>query len=202
MPNRASASDARRVSPALVVAASWLLPGLGYVLLGQRTRGITIGVTVISLFIAGLLIGGVRVLEVPGYGPHGKPVMAYVGGSGKNNDPLYYVFSDIPTRDTDRAVLEGRAIFLHPMDELRAKPWSIAQVMVGPIAFIGGAAAVSASQRGAGEAAPGARSHSRVNEIGVLYTAIAGMLNLLAIIDAQSRASEATQPAAPTREAR
>ena len=37
---------------------------------------------------------------------------------------------------------------------------------------------------------PGAISHSRVNEIGVLYTAVAGMLNLLAIIDAASRAEQ------------
>jgi hypothetical protein len=39
-----------------------------------------------------------------------------------------------------------------------------------------------------GAESPGATSHSRINEIGVLYTAVAGMLNLLAIIDAASRA--------------
>jgi hypothetical protein len=33
----------------------------------------------------------------------------------------------------------------------------------------------------------GARSHARTNEIGSLYAAIAGMLNLLTIIDATSR---------------
>ncbi len=32
-------------------------------------------------------------------------------------------------------------------------------------------------------------SHSRVNEIAVLYTAVAGMLNLLAMIDASHRAN-------------
>ena len=33
------------------------------------------------------------------------------------------------------------------------------------------------------------KTHSRIAEIGTLYTAIAGMLNLLAIIDSASRAS-------------
>ena len=32
-------------------------------------------------------------------------------------------------------------------------------------------------------------SHARVNEIAVLYTAVAGMLNLLVIIDSAARAS-------------
>ena len=41
-----------------------------------------------------------------------------------------------------------------------------------------------------GVEAPAAISHSRINEIGVLYTAVAGMLNLLAIIDAASRAEQ------------
>jgi hypothetical protein len=32
-------------------------------------------------------------------------------------------------------------------------------------------------------------SHARVNEIGTLYTAVAGMLNLLAIIDSAYRSA-------------
>ena len=43
-------------------------------------------------------------------------------------------------------------------------------------------------EAGGGEP-PGVVSHGRVNEIGVLYTAVAGMLNLLAIIDASHRAA-------------
>ena len=52
--------------PAGVAALSWLLPGSGYLLLGQRTRGLVVGITILSLFFLGLLIAGVRVIEVPG----------------------------------------------------------------------------------------------------------------------------------------
>jgi hypothetical protein len=36
------------------------------------------------------------------------------------------------------------------------------------------------------------RSHSRTNELGTLYTAVAGMLNLLVIIDAAGRTDDST----------
>jgi hypothetical protein len=53
------------ISPGLAAVAAWALPGLGYWLIGQRGRGVIVCVSVISLFVLGLLIGGVRVLEVP-----------------------------------------------------------------------------------------------------------------------------------------
>jgi uncharacterized protein DUF6677 len=138
--------------PFLVALAAWLLPGAGYWLIGQRARGVIVGVTVILLFVFGLLVGGVRVLEVPYYDRNGQ--------------------------QTNRALV----------DEVRAKPWSIAQVMAGSVAIVGGWAAVNASTADAAGVAPGEESHARVNEIGVLYTAVAGMLNLLVIIDSAHRA--------------
>lgn len=194
MPTTARASQAHSMSPALVAVAAWLLPGLGYVLIGQRSRGITVGLTVIVLFVAGLLIGGVRVLEVPGYGPHGQPVLAYRirqvdPRTGEDLD-FAYQFTEDKFSDSGNRRLEGEAIFTHPIEEIRAKPWSIAQIITGPVGIIAGVGAVAASRRGEDDLPIGARSHSRLNEIGVLYTAIAGMLNLLAIIDSHSRASE------------
>jgi len=49
----------------LVALATWFIPGAGYLLLGQKARGITIGVTVLSLFALGLLIGGLHVIDMP-----------------------------------------------------------------------------------------------------------------------------------------
>jgi hypothetical protein len=79
----------------------------------------------------------------------------------------------------------------HPLDEIRNKPWSIPQIMMGPIDLLCDMWSLQASQR-AGETshAIGTRSHSRTNEIGVLYTAVAGLLNLLAIIDSAYRAGQ------------
>ncbi len=191
MQTTARAAPTRSISPFLVAVAAWVLPGLGYVLIGQRSRGYTVGLTVIMLFVAGLLIGGVRVLEVPGYGSHGNPVLSYAGSD--RNGQAYYVFGDSGLRDETYLRLEGWAIFTHPIEEIRAKPWSIAQVITGPVGLIAGAGAVAASRRDSNDNPIGARSHSRLNEIGVLYTAIAGMLNLLAIIDSHSRAGEKPQ---------
>ena len=177
MPSTAAESRARNarnaqpaaLPPPLVALAAWMLPGAGYWLIGHRARGVTVGVTVLLTFLAGLFIGGVRVLEVPFYDKLGRKVP-----------------SDL-------------------IAELRAKPWSIAQVMTGPAAIIGGGWSVWAAQpdpskppldpsREPGPGNPrqpyGADSHARVNEIAVLYTAVAGMLNLLAIIDSSHRAGK------------
>ena len=63
-------------------------------------------------------------------------------------------------------------------------------MLAGPLDLAASWGSVMASRpKVAGLAEPlGARSHARTNELGVLYTAVAGMLNLLAIIDAAYRA--------------
>ena len=43
--------------------AAWLLPGLGHVLLGQRKRGLVLGAAILGLFVSGLLIGGIDVID-------------------------------------------------------------------------------------------------------------------------------------------
>jgi hypothetical protein len=61
---------------------------------------------------------------------------------------------------------------------LRAnKPWFVPQALAGPAAFLAARISIDAARQGI------PRSHARVLEVGVLYTAIAGMLNLLAVID-------------------
>src|SRR4051794_10035504 len=64
-------NDRPRPSPAIVAIAAWLIPGAGYWLIGHRARGLTVGVTIIILFMSGILIGGVRSIQVPGYGDNG-----------------------------------------------------------------------------------------------------------------------------------
>jgi hypothetical protein len=62
------------------------------------------------------------------------------------------------------------------------KPWFLGQVMTGPIGLISAWIGDSVAHD-----YPAAKA--RLGEIGTLYTAVAGMLNLLAIIDASYRAS-------------
>lgn len=174
-----SDDSSRNVPVPLVAIAAWLLPGAGYWLLGQRARAMVVGVSIIVLFVVGLLIGGVRVIEVPGYGDHGLPLV--VAPPDRNGDHL--VESEPGSGETGPWVMTS-----HPMEEIRNKPWYIAQVLAGPINLIASWGSIAASKVNASGIAVGYRSHARTNELGVLYTAIAGMLNLLAIIDSASRA--------------
>ena len=129
MPSQSSSS----IPPPVVALATWIVPGSGYWLIGQRGRALTVGITIIVLFVLGMLIGGVRVVDVP------------------------------------------NGVLTSPVNAVSQKPWFVGQILAGPITLI-------ASSIGHDDAY--FASHSRVNEIGTLYTAVAGMLNLLAIIDA------------------
>ena len=185
------ASSPRHAPIPVVALAGWLVPGAGYWLLGQRVRAVVIGLTIFALFVAGLLIGGIKVLEVPGYGDHGQPLMVirdtYRGRTQSGEDAV--VNQDRTTEDNDSRSI-GWVMQVHPIDEIRNKPWFIAQVLAGPLDLAASWGSVMASRpkEPAGAVPLGARSHARTNELGVLYTAVAGMLNLLAIIDAAHRA--------------
>ena len=133
MPSQTSSS----VPPPIVALATWVVPGSGYWLIGQRGRALTVGITIIILFILGMLIGGVRVVDVP------------------------------------------NGVLSNPVNAVSQKPWFVGQILAGPITLIASSIGHDDSYFA---------SHSRVNEIGTLYTAVAGMLNLLAIIDAAYRA--------------
>jgi hypothetical protein len=132
-------------SPPLVALAGWLLPGSGYWLIGQRTRGTVIGITIITLFVLGIFIAGIRVVEAPDMSASGTMT-----------------------------------------SRILQRPWFPVQALAGPMglasAYLAKVAATSVQYHDI-------QSKSRIAEIGTLYTAIAGMLNLLSIMDCAYRAS-------------
>ena len=192
-----SDSSTRIHSVPTVAAAAWLLPGAGHWLLGQRARALTVGISIITLFTAGLLIGGVRLIEVPGYGDHGQHlIVSQHEVRDRNNTTSIVEEVTEPNALPGNATPVGWVMRVHPLDEVRNKPWYIAQVLNGPMNLLASWGSVRASEPGSkGEPFAGYRSHSRTNELGVLYTAVAGMLNLLAIIDAASRAGHTEENA-------
>jgi hypothetical protein len=129
----------------LVALAGWLIPGAGYFLIGHRTRALVVGVSVVALFLLGILIAGVAVVDPPALG-----------------GPMGGMFSIV-----------GR---------LLAKPWFLGQILTGPLGLI-------SAWIGQGVANDYPAAKARLGEIGTLYTAVAGMLNLLAIIDSSHRAA-------------
>ena len=157
--------------PSLVALVAWLAPGAGYWMIGQRARAVTVGATIVGLFVLGIFLAGIRVIEVPGYDEAGRRInVDHVGVRFDRRDPGY---------------AQGRWVMTSGglVTEIANKPWYIPQIVAGPITLAASALSVKAAQAGV------SRVHARLMDIGVLYTAIAGMLNLLAIIDAAHRAS-------------
>ena len=105
----------------IVGLAAWLVPGGGHFVLNEKKRAAIICVTVILMFLTGLYVGSVGVI-----------------------------------------------------DPIGAKPWYAAQLMNSPAVFWLGCL-------GATGAYP---VYGRPNEIGQIYTSIAGLLNLLCIVNA------------------
>jgi hypothetical protein len=140
----ADADTMNDASPPMVALAQWLLPGAGYWMIGQRTRAYVVGITILLIFLMGILIAGIRVVQAPDFSGPGT---------------------------TAQRILN--------------RPWFIGQVFMGPTtivsAFISDKLASSPRYRKI-------EAKARLAEIGTLYTAVAGMLNLLAIIDASYRA--------------
>lgn len=107
-----------------------VFPGLGHAALGEVRRGALICLGVMGLFLGGMLIGGIDVVD----------------------------------RHED-------------------KWWFVLQAGVGPTAFV----VDSVHQRFVkedGVSAPERKSLGRVNEVGSLFAAMAGLVNFIAVIDA------------------
>ncbi|MGC4034072.1 MAG: hypothetical protein QM754_20515 [Tepidisphaeraceae bacterium] len=164
--------DDRFVPPApLVALCGWILPGLGYFLIGQRRRAMIAGATVLLTFLAGVMIGGIRVIDVPGYAPDGQQKMVRYANTG----------------------VQVWAVKANPTGEIMNKPWYIAQTLVGPVNFAATYVSLAAAENHR-------MSTARIFDIGTLYTAVAGMLNLLIIIDATYRSTLPPIPEMPSPE--
>jgi hypothetical protein len=167
----------RSAPPALAAIAGWVLPGAGYFLIGQTTRGLIIGITIIVMFMSGILLAGIRVIDVPGYDRTGNRVKVDMKGARVESTVHHPQYDYLPWS------LTGRGLF----GEVVNKPWYVCQVLNGPICLIASGASLSAAASGV------PTSHARLYEIGTLYTAVAGLLNLLAVIDCAHRAARAEE---------
>lgn len=133
-------SQPDRLQPVALILA-FLLPGAGHAFLGDLRRGVCVGAGVLSLFVAGLLIGGIDAVD--------------------RKEDFW---------------------------------WFVAQAGVGPVAFATNAAhqslkvpdPVTGQRRSPypDENPRYTKSLGKINEIGALYCALAGLLNLIAMIDA------------------
>ena len=147
-----------------------LLPGLGHFFLGERKSGVMIAVGVLGLFFGGMLIGGIDVID------RQEDTIWFAGqalvgpiafGIDYYHQNYLKVVEHTPGGPIRRTAYPG---------ETR-----------GP----GGSAVPSAP----GIKPPNSKSLGRMNELGTLFATLAGMLNLIAIIDALLHASRERDPA-------
>jgi hypothetical protein len=84
------------------------------------------------------------------------------------------------------------ALWAAPLAEIRDKPWAVPQLLSGPVSIAAAAWSVYESRPDAAtpDQPRGAAAHGRVSEIGSLYLSVAGLLNLMAIIDSSHRANQ------------
>lgn len=168
--------------PPLIAIAGWLIPGAGYWLIGERTRAGVIFASILLLYLLGLLIGGVRVIEVPGYDSQSGRQIRMLGRQ------IISPTDDMRYPQANWSLLSGGFV-----PEIANKPWFAGQILAGPICIISSYASMELAQQSSIDYP---RPHAASETVATLYTAIAGMLNLMVIIDSTYRAS---QPAPETR---
>jgi hypothetical protein len=162
-----------RVPAPVVALVGWLIPGAGYWLVGERARGTVAGVAIIVTYVLGLLVAGTRVIDVPGYDSGGRQVRVLDGRLVRPEQRDYTV--------AGWALTNGGFLA-----EITNKPWFAAQVLGGPMCLASAAVSVELAQKGPEFGRP----HAHLETVGTLYTAIAGMLNLMVLIDAAWRAGQ------------
>lgn len=139
----------------------WLVPGLGHAMIGQRQRGLVIGVAVGVLWLGGLLLGGVTVIDR--YAPP--------------DDEEHATSRRLALPFLGQAMIAPSCLVAAWNVRYAAPTWGYPP---------------PAPRAQAGAKAPYSPSFGRMNEQGVLYTALAGLLNLLAIIDVVYRQDDSS----------
>jgi len=148
----------------MFVIAGWVVPGLGHYLAGWRTRGIIVGLTLVLLFTSGLMVGGVCVVD-------SKRQTLWFAGQLFIGPGAYVLDRWHHSLNTQ---LERQFA-----EHARRKNWTITRANYHRrfADFL------------ADPDAPKAYTHSiaRVNELGTLYCTLAGVMNLLVLLDLVGR---------------
>ena len=161
------------LNPGAAVLA-WLWPGLGHIARGERQRGFLIMFGILLLFVTGLLVGGLDAVDRRNdrlwflaqsvCGP------IAIGADLANQAIVQQLPADwrelspsLQNATTGSRVINDLEWSPHKDEELRRRYEEGDPVLIGGLQRIG---------------------VGRVNEIGTLYIALAGLMNLVVILDA------------------
>lgn len=168
-----------RFQPVAAVLA-FLLPGAGHYYLGHRLRGVYIATGVLGLYLSGLLVAGLDAVD-----RRSNPVsfigQALVGPVALGTNWVHQNhFKAYDPRQIDQL----RSASQLPLLEKRSpNPSETRQIRNEPFPD-GTTASVPVWSRTADADPPYEQSFGKVNELGMLFCIVAGMMNLICIIDA------------------
>ncbi len=128
-----------------------ILPGLGHFYLGHIRRGLGVLGGVMGLFLGGMFIGGIDVID-------------------RQEDKWWFVLQ------------AGVGPIAFAVDAVHQKQFKIPDVQGGRV--VRRTASPDPSDNPGDQPARNRKSLGRVNEVGSLYIALAGMINAIAVIDA------------------
>ncbi len=151
-----------------------LLPGLGHFYLGERERGVLIAAGILGLFFGGMLIGGIDVVDSR------EDTIWFAGQSlvGPVAFAVDYVHQH-RLKVVGKDIVENREVMrLRTANPGHTRGPDGREIEAAP-----------------GVPPPNSKSLGRMNELGTLFATIAGMLNLIVIIDALLHARRETDPA-------
>lgn len=182
-PDDGTAIDLR--NPFLAAALSWLVPGLGQLYQGRRFKGGLCMAALLGCLVSGLWLGGGRVVYAA-WRP-GEPRLAFIGQSGIGAVAIPAVLQSLRLHGPAHEPHFASGLFAPPLrpgqlvSPAYAARLARAEPDVGADDFFD---RPPLKQFRRDQLSIWQRRLGRRFEIGTLYTVIAGMLNVLVVLDA------------------
>ncbi len=163
-------------SPKLAALLAWLVPGLGHLYQGRRTKGVLFMTSIVSLFVAGMVIG------------EGKVAYASTLPLTPAGSYLYDGWPFICQSGIGAVAIPG---WLERSSYLEGKGPMLVSMLYPPPGADRDGDKTSIDQVGNEVRHPDGAAKRRYDlgfryEVGMVYTVIAGLLNLLVVYDAHS----------------
>jgi hypothetical protein len=152
-----------------------IFPGLGHFILGEKQRALCIAAGVLGLFFGGILIGGIDVID-------SKEDTIWFAGQALVGPVAFGVDS----LHQNRFKVVGPTKVQNGMVDTLRTAYPEQRDAAGKVISPGETrdARGRAVPAAPGQLPPNSKSLGRMNELGTLFATVAGMLNLIVIIDA------------------
>lgn len=182
-PDDGTAIDLR--NPFLAAALSWLVPGLGQIYQGRRFKGGLCMAALLGCLVFGLWLGGGRVVYAA-WRP-GEPRLAFIGQSGIGAVAIPAVLQSLRLNGPAQEPHFASGLFAPPLRPGQLVSPAYAARLVRTEPDVGADDFFDRpplKQFRRDQLSIWQRRLGRRFEIGTLYTVIAGMLNVLVVLDA------------------